>query len=161
MLYNIEYLSVRSCSRGYPLSLLATYSISFAYCALFLAKIPFANCLFHQILLFRLYFKKNKWFGYSPSNSTFTKFKAYFSCNLTNLTINLTFKPMFKLSHLFLDSISWNLKNWQASTEKTKTSISIYLTHFHCLNYSLFYENLQLDKSYFQNTDLCKLLKFV
>ena len=54
-------------------------------------------------------------------------------------------------------SFSWNLENWEASAEKTKSLISIKLWYFHCLSHSLFYWSLQLDKSCFQKIDLYKL----
>ena len=43
-------------SGGYPLSLIVTYSMIYAYDVL--GNRPFPNLLFHQILLFRLYLRK-------------------------------------------------------------------------------------------------------
>ena len=77
------------------------------------------------------------------------------------MSLNLTVKPLLKLSWLCLDSFSWNLENCEVSTEKTKSSISIKNRYFYCLNHSLFYGPLELDKSCFQKIDLSKLLKTV
>ena len=58
VLYNIKYLLVISHSRGYPLSLIVTYSMISAYYTLVLGNRPFPNLLFCQILLFGLYLRK-------------------------------------------------------------------------------------------------------
>ena len=81
----------------------------------------------------------------------FCKIKSWFVLKFYEfLTLNLTVKPLLKLIWLCLDSFSWNLENREASTEKTKSSISIKIWYFYCLNHSLFYGPPQLDKSCFQ-----------
>ena len=62
-----------------------TYSMSSANYALVLGNRPFPNLLFYQILLFRLYLRKDvNNLVIHPQKSTFAKFKADFSCNLLN-----------------------------------------------------------------------------
>ena len=74
--------------------------MSSAYYALVLGDRPFSNLLFYQILSFRLHLRK---FANNlvihPEKSMFVKFTADFYCNFTNfLTLNVTVKPLFKLS---------------------------------------------------------------
>ena len=71
--------------------------------------------------------------------------------------LDLTVKPLFKLSQLCLFSFSWKIENWEASTKKAKNSNSIKSRYFNCLIHSLFYGPLQLDKSCFQKIHLFKL----
>ena len=71
-------------SRGYPLSLIVTYSMSSAWCALVLGGKLFPNLLFYQVLFFRLYLRKyvNN-LVIHPEKSTFIKYIADFSSNFT------------------------------------------------------------------------------
>ena len=65
---------------------MVTYSMSFANCALFLGNRPFPSLLLYQILLFRLYLRKDvNNLVIRPQKITFAKFKADFSCNFLNV----------------------------------------------------------------------------
>ena len=56
----------------------------------------FLNLSFYQILLFRLHLTEYvNYLFIHPQKSTFSKFKADFSCNLA---LNITIKPVLKLS---------------------------------------------------------------
>ena len=67
------------------ISVMATYSMNSANCALVLGNRRFPRLLFYQILLFRLYLRKDvKNLVINPQKSTFAKFKADFSCNFLN-----------------------------------------------------------------------------
>ena len=79
---------------------MVTYSMSSANCELVLGNTPFPSLSFYQILLFRLYLRKDKnHLIVHPQKSTFAKFKADFSSNFLNfLTLNVTVNPLLKLS---------------------------------------------------------------
>ena len=71
-------------------------SASSEYYALVLGIRSFLNLLFYQILLFRL--RLTEYVNYlfiHPQKSLFSKFKPDFSCNLA---LNITMKPLLKLS---------------------------------------------------------------
>ena len=92
-----------------PPLIIVTHSMSSAYYVLVLRNVTFPNLLFYQIFLFRLYLRKyvNN-LVIHPQKNMFAKFKANFSCNLTN------FWPLMSRS---------NLKSW----------VSYVWTHFHDL----------------------------
>ena len=69
---------------------------SSVYYALVFGNRSFLNILFCQILLFRLHLTEYvNYLFIHRQKSTFSKFKADFSCNLT---LNITIKPLLKLS---------------------------------------------------------------
>ena len=75
---------------------IVTYSMSSVYYVLVLGNRSFLNLLFHQILLFRLNLTEYvNYFVIHSQKSTFSKIKADFSCNLA---LNITIKPLLKLS---------------------------------------------------------------
>ena len=64
---------------------MVTYSMSSADYALVLGNRPFPSLLFCQILLFRMYLRKDENnLVIHPQKSKFAKFKADFSCNFLN-----------------------------------------------------------------------------
>ena len=68
--------------------------MSSVYYALVLGN--FLKLFFYQILLFRLHLTKYvNYLVIHPQKSTFSKFKADCSCNLA---LNITIKPLLKLS---------------------------------------------------------------
>ena len=70
--------------------------MSSVYYALVLGHRSFLNLLFYQILLFRLHLTEYvNYFVIHFQKSTFLKIKADFSCNLA---LNITIKPLLKLS---------------------------------------------------------------
>ena len=81
-------LIVMSHSGGYPLSLIVTYGMSSAYCALVLGDRYFPDILFCQVLLFCFYLRKyvNN-LVIHRQKSTFAKFTAGFSCNFKNFDL--------------------------------------------------------------------------
>ena len=83
-------------SERYPLWVIVSYSMSSAYYALVLGNRSFLNLLFYQILLFLLHLTEYvNYLVIESQKSTFWKIKADFSCNLT---LNITIKPLLKLS---------------------------------------------------------------
>ena len=69
---------------------------SSVYYALVLGNRSFLNLLFYQILLFRLHLTEYvNYLFIHPQKSTFSKFKTDFSYNLA---LNITIKPVLKLS---------------------------------------------------------------
>ena len=81
---------------GYPLWVIVTYSMSSVYYALVLGNRSFLNLLFYQILLFLLHLTEYvNYLVIDSQKSTFSKIKADFSCNLA---LNITIKPLLKLS---------------------------------------------------------------
>ena len=75
---------------------IVTYSIGSVYYVLVLGNRSFLNLLFHQILLFHVNLTEYvNYFVIYSQKSTFSKIKADFSCNLA---LNITIKPLLKLS---------------------------------------------------------------
>ena len=70
--------------------------MSSVYYALVLGNRSFLNLLFYQILLFLLQLTEyGNYLVIDSQKSTFSKIKADFSCNLA---LNITIKPLLKLS---------------------------------------------------------------
>ena len=162
MLYNIKCLLVIIHSRCYSLSLIVTDGIISAYYALVLGNRPFPNLLFHQILLFRLHLRKcvNN-LVIHPQKVRLQNLKLIFPVILRIFDIESHSQTSVKVASVMFALVFMKFRKLRSLYQKTKSSFSIKLRYFHCLNHSLFYPPLQLDKSCFQKTDLCKLLKIV